>query len=161
VAGLLPVPWAPCTTTVRLSAHVAHRVSVAGGRRGAVAQDCVPAMAVTTVADAIAMSRTGSTTAARNLAAGRPGARTAVLPRDRGRGKRKRNARPAFVSARRSQVCGMSCSVRGISSSLVSRANIANLEARRGSRALSAFSIPLRMRSWQAGKLIPLLSVLA
>jgi hypothetical protein len=114
-------------------------------------------MAVATVADAIAMSRTGSTTAARSLAAGRPGARTPVLPRGRGRGKRKRNARPALVSMRRSQVCGTSCSVRGISSSLVSRVNIANLEARRGSHALRAFSIPLRMRSWQAGKLIPLL----
>jgi hypothetical protein len=47
--------------------------------------------------------------------------------------------------------------VRGISSSLVSRVKIANLEARRGSHALSALSIPLRMRSWQAGKLISLL----
>jgi hypothetical protein len=51
----------------------------------------------------------------------------------------------------------MSCSVRGRSSPLASRVKIANLEARRGSPALSAFSIALRTRSWQAGKLISLL----
>jgi hypothetical protein len=133
--------------------HVAHRVSVAAGRRDAGAQLCVRAMAAATVADAIMSSSTGSTTTARNLAAGR----IAAMPRDRDRGKRKRHARPALASTRRSQGCGMSCSVRGSSSSRVSRVKIANLEAMRGSHVLSAFSILLRVRSWRAGKLISLL----
>jgi len=96
-------------------------------------------------------------TTARNLVAGRPGARAAAMPRGRGRGKNQRNARPAPASTRRSQGCGMSCSVRGRSSPLARRVKIANLEARRGSPALSVFSIALSMRSWQAGKLISLL----
>jgi len=135
---------------------------VAGGRRGAAAQVDVPAMAAATVADAIAISSTGSTATDRNLAAGRAGARIPARPGGRARWKSRRHARPALASARRSQGCGTSCSVRGSSSPLASRVKIANLEARRGSHALSAFSIPLRMRSWQAGKLIlALLSVLA
>jgi hypothetical protein len=134
-------------------AHVAHRVWVMAGRRGADAQAWVPTIAVTIVADAIMISRTGRTTTARNLTAGR----TAVLPRTLGLGKSKRNAWPVLASTRRSQGCGTSCSVRGNSSPLVSWVKIANLEARRGSPALSAFSIALRARSWQAGKLISLL----
>jgi hypothetical protein len=126
------------------------------GRRDAGAQECVPAMAVATVADAMTISNTGSTTAARNREAGR----IAATPRAWGRGKRKRHARPVLASTRRSQGCGVSCSVRGKSSPRVSRLKIANLEAKRGSPFLSASSILLRMRSWQAGKLIStLLSV--
>ena len=80
-----------------LAAHVAHRVSATAGRRDAGAQVCVRAMAAT-VADAIIISSTGSTTTLRNLAAGR----IAVMPRDRDRGKRKRHARrwPAPAAAR-------------------------------------------------------------
>jgi hypothetical protein len=136
--------------------HVAHRVSVAAGRRDAGAQLCVRAMAAATVADAIMSSSTGSTTTARNLAAGRIAAMPRDRDRDRGK-KRKRHARPALASTRRSHGCGMSCSVRGSSSSRVSRVKIANLEAMRGSQVLSAFSILLRVRSWRAGKLISLL----
>jgi hypothetical protein len=134
VAGLCPVLWEP-PTTVLLAAHVAHRVAVMAGRRGAGAQLCVPAIAVATVADAIMIRRAGRTTTARNLAAGR----TAPPPRAWGRGKSKRYARPALASTRHSQDCGMSCSVWGRASSLVSRVKIVNLEARRGSAALSAF----------------------
>ena len=47
--------------------------------------------------------------------------------------------RPALASTRRSQGWGMTCSVRGSASPRVSRLKIANLEARRGSAALSAF----------------------
>jgi hypothetical protein len=72
VADLCPVLPGLCTATP-LAAHVAHRVWVAAGRCGADEQGCVPAMAVTTVADAMMVSSTGSTTTARNPAAGRPG----------------------------------------------------------------------------------------
>jgi hypothetical protein len=122
-----------------LAAHVAHRVWVTAGRRGAGAQAWVAARALATVADAIMSSRTGRTATARNLVAGRPGARAAAMPRGRGRGKNKRNARLALPSTRCGQGCGMSCSVRGRSSPLASRVKIANLEARRGSPALSVF----------------------
>src|SRR5690349_13620276 len=99
VAALCPVLWGPGTTTL-LAVHVAHRVWAAAGRCGADEQGRVPAMAVTAVADAMMISSTGSTTAARNLAAGRPGGRIAAMPRDRGRGNRTRQARPAPASTR-------------------------------------------------------------
>ena len=67
---LRPVLWGPCTT-IPLAAHVAHRVWTTAARRGAGAQGCVPAIALTTVADAMTISSTGSTTTARNRAAGR------------------------------------------------------------------------------------------
>ncbi len=104
-------------------------------------------------ADASPISKTGTSITARNLAAGRPEARTTAPPPRRGR----RGRTLARSSKRHGHGRGTSCSVRGSSSSLVSRVKIANLEARRGSPLLSALSIPLRMRSWQAGKLISLL----
>ena len=149
-----PCCGGPCTTTP-LAVHVAHRVWVAAGRCGADEQGCVPAMAVTIVADAMMISSTGSTTTARNLAAGLPGP---ASRRCRVTGAGEQDPPGPAGPARRAAATTVAGAVRGGELLVPGQpGKDLNLEAMRGSDAFSAVSIPLRMRSWQAGKLISLL----
>jgi hypothetical protein len=110
-----------------LTAQVCHRAAVQPAGGRAATQVLAVEMVAASTADATMISKNGTSITSRSAA------------------------------TRFSQGCCSICSRRGSSSSLVSRVNIANLEARRGSHVLSELSILLRMRSWQAGKLISLL----